>query len=208
MKNCTINGLRRSHEQYFSNIRMNASIYFIVSALWIIIILTFFFRKSFAFKKKKSSSNILHLPDDVNDVFGKSKSQSQVDTFFLSADNKNFHQKNENSEDDVDEIDIDAFELEYEDEDIGLDFPHYPPDAFVEGESNDDSVLVQGMSFEDIRHAVNVVESGETAEMLGTEAVQHARRVFRMLDETELLEQMRNIVPEMSVRMEALLDET
>jgi hypothetical protein len=191
-----------------AGIRMNASIYFIVSALWVIIISAIFFRKSFATKKKKNSSNRLHLKNDAGSVFG--KSQSQVETFFLPVGNKNSSQKNENADGEgyVDEINIDAFEVEYKDGDLGLDFSRYPSDAFAEEEeSNNDSVPVQGISFEDIRRAVNVVKNGETPAMLTPSAAQQTRRVFKMLDETELLEKMRNIIPEISVRMEAFMDE-
>jgi hypothetical protein len=173
---------------------MNADLlFFAACALWVAIALTFFFATNFARQKKKKSSSVLFVQDDV---FG----ESQAVRFFLPAADKD-------SEEMV-EIDADSFEVKYEDSDIGLDFSRYPSDAFVETESKDDTP-VQGMLFDDIRkavQAVQMVKSREAINTLSADTLQQTRRTFRMLDESDLLEKMRNMIPEMNARMEAFMD--
>jgi hypothetical protein len=181
--------------------------FFITCSLWIGLVLAiYYFWKKCASQKRKDNAKATLL---LTEVFGKSHEVS----FFLPIAEKNNRQNNIDNVDNngyEGELEIEDFEVEYEyDDDVWQDFPTFPSSVFVEDDKDD--AAAGGLLFDDIRRAVRVVESleasmlnEETAEQV--ESVGQVRHVFKMLDETELLQKMRSVTPEMNARMEALMD--
>lgn len=195
--------------------------FFTVCGFWVAVVFIafFIFRKKNALQKKKGGKGVHNVEVELGEVFGKSHEIN----FFLPIIEENNRQKNEkhveNSNTDTDEdedlgeeVDIDDFEVEYDD-DVGMDFQSYPSSAFAETVAADvqEEMMQEGMLFDNLRQAIKIVENLDanalSKDVAGEEPVKHARRVFKMLDETELLQKMRSITPEMNARMDVIMNE-
>ncbi|MDR1416391.1 MAG: hypothetical protein LBJ57_03090 [Prevotellaceae bacterium] len=154
-----------------------------------------------ALQKKKAASGVAI---SLEEVFGTSQA---VAIFLPTADGNN--RQNDNADDENDGIEFvaleaDEFDVAYGDDDVGTDFSSAPPDSLTEEEHKND-MAAQGLLFGDIQQAVKAIET-LSAGMEDSAPAQQARRVFRMLDETELLDKMRRIKPAVSAQLEALMD--